>query len=64
MVLIKNNNQPIINNNPPIGVIMPSHFIPLIASTYKLPEKNIKKGEEITSKYVLYKMEGKNEKKD
>ena len=27
-------------------------------------KKNIKKGEEITSKYVLYKMEGKNGKKD
>ena len=37
--LIINNIQPMIKNNPPIGVIIPRVLKPDIASMYKLPEK-------------------------
>ena len=33
--------QPVKNRTPPIGVMAPKTLIPLIASTYKLPEKKI-----------------------
>lgn len=33
--------QPAIKLKPPSGVIAPSHFIPVIANTYKLPENKM-----------------------
>ena len=35
------NTHPIIKSTPPIGVIIPSDFIPVIARIYKLPENRI-----------------------
>jgi hypothetical protein len=38
---ISNKIQPVMNANPPNGVIIPNQLIPVILRKYKLPENNI-----------------------
>lgn len=40
-IFIKNSSHPKIRKRPPIGVIAPNHFIPVIERIYRLPEKII-----------------------